>query len=68
MWIDIDEREKFSGLTWLRFGCLALLSGVIVGVVALWWDLDKDWFPVLTLVVWATVILVARLLRRPDSN
>ena len=51
MWVT---REKLTGLPWPQIALLALLAGAIDGVVAFWWDLDQDWFPLLALATGAT--------------
>ena len=64
-WIPA-ARERFTGLTWPHLGLLGLLAGAIGGVVAFWWQLDEDWFPLLALATGAIVIGVAvGLTRRP---
>ena len=72
MWVT---REKLTGLPWPQIALLALLAGAIDGVVAFWWDLDQDWFPVLALATWAVVLvsvalarLVTRIHRRYDDD
>jgi hypothetical protein len=53
-----EARERFTGFTWPHLTALCLLSGMIGALVAFWWQLSQDWFPVLSLVIGATVILV----------
>jgi hypothetical protein len=53
--IDV-RREKVTGLTWPQLRLLSLLSGAIGGVVVFWWQLDRDWFPVVALVIAAIVL------------
>jgi uncharacterized membrane protein YfcA len=52
-------RERFTGLAWPHLTLLCLLAGAISGVVAFWWRLDVDWFPLLALAMAAIVISVA---------
>ena len=64
-WIAVG-RERFTGLTWPHLTLLCLVAGAIGGVVAFWWRLDEDWFPLLALATGAIVISVAvGLTRRP---
>ena len=57
-WIAVG-RERFTGLTWPQLTILCLVAGAISGVVAFWWRLDEDWFPLLALASGAIVISVA---------
>jgi hypothetical protein len=56
--VDV-RREKLTGLTWRQVKGLGLLAGLIGGVVAFWWDLDQNHFPLLAMMTWAIVLLVA---------
>lgn len=49
-------RERFTGLTWPHLTLLCLLAGAIGAVVAFWWRLDNDWFPLVALAIGAIVI------------
>jgi hypothetical protein len=53
-----EARERFTGLTWPHLTAVCLFSGAVGGVVAFWWQLGRDWFPVLSLVIGATASLV----------
>lgn len=52
-------RERFTGLTWPHLAGLALLAGAIGGVIAFWWELDQDWFPLLSVLTFAGVLIAA---------